>query len=194
MEAARTEPTGSSSIRTIAIVIGVVVVGLIALLAFGGGDQITERNGTLGKRVPLVQGMPLDGLAGTSVNSDGEPIAYSIDAENGSWVLVNFFATWCAGCIVEHPELVALEGWGQSNNLSLVAVVFDDADTAAIQKFFRDRGGNWPVLRSPGSAIDFQISLIPESFLVAPSGLVVEHYVGGLSAADVQATIDEFST
>lgn len=194
MEVMEPEAPASNSIRAVAIGIGVVVVGLIALLAFGGGDQLTERNGTLGKRVPLVQGMPLEGLAGTSVNVDGEPVAYSIDAQNGSWVLVNFFATWCAGCIVEHPELVALDDWGQSNNLSLVAVVFDDADTPAIQQFFRDRGGNWPVLRSPRSAIDFEISLIPESFLVAPSGLVVEHYIGGLSAADVQATIEEFSS
>ncbi len=187
------QPAGTSSIRLAAIVTGVVVVGLVALLAFGGGDQFVERNGTLGKRVPLVQGMPLDGVAGTSVNSAGEPVAYSIDAEAGSWVLVNFFATWCAGCIVEHPELVALEGWGESNNLSLVAVVFDDPDTDAIQQFFTDRGGNWPVLVSPRSAVDFEISLIPESFLVAPSGLVVEHYVGGLTAASVQETIEELS-
>ena len=195
MEVAVEEPSrSSSSIRLVAIVIGVVVVGLIALLAFGGGDQLVEQNGTLGKRVPIVEGMPLDGLAGTSVNSAGEPTAYSIDAEAGGWVLVNFFATWCAGCVVEHPELVALESWGESNNLGLVAVVFDDPDTAAIQQFFADRGGNWPVLVSSRSAIDFEISLIPESFLVAPNGLVVEHYIGGLSASEVQATIEELNS
>ena len=187
------EPTDSNTIRTVAIVVGVVVVGLIGLLAFGGSDLGAEPNATLGKRVPLVQGMPIEGLAGTSVNQAGEPVAYSIDAKTGEWTLVNFFATWCTGCIVEHPELVDLEAWGVDNNLGIVAVVFDDPNTEAIKAFFAERGGNWPVLNSPRSAVDFQISQIPESFLVAPSGLVVEHYVGGLSAAEVQTTIAELS-
>jgi thiol-disulfide isomerase/thioredoxin len=184
----------SSAVRTAAIVVGVVIVGLVGLLAFGGSDLGAEPNATLGKRVPLVQGMPIEGLEGTSVNQSGEPISYSIDAKTGEWTLVNFFATWCAGCIVEHPELVALEAWGQTNNLGIVAVVFDDPDTAAIKAFFTEQGGGWPVLNSPRSAVDFQISQIPESFLVAPSGLVVEHYIGGLSATEVQATISELTS
>ncbi|MFW2383317.1 MAG: TlpA family protein disulfide reductase [Acidimicrobiales bacterium] len=186
--------TNSSTIRTIAIVVGVVIVGLVGLLAFGGSDLGAQPNATLGKRVPLVQGMPIEGLAGTSVNQAGEPVAYSIDAKTGQWTLVNFFATWCTGCIVEHPELVKLEAWGTDNDLGIVAVVFDDPNTGAIQRFFTEQGGNWPVLDSPRSAVDFQISQIPESFLVAPNGLVVEHYVGGLSAAEVQATIAELTT
>ncbi len=186
--------SGPGAIRIVAIVVGVVVVGLVGLLAFGDSDLGAEPNATLGKRVPLVQGIPIAGLEGTSVNQAGEPVTYSIDAKTGEWTLVNFFATWCAGCIVEHPELVELEAWGQTNNLGIVAVVFDDPNTEAIKAFFAERGGNWPVLNSPRSAVDFQISQIPESFLVAPSGLVVEHYIGGLSAAEVQATISELTS
>ncbi len=186
------EPAATSPIRLAAAVIGVVVVGLIGLLAFGGSDLGAEPNNTLGKRVPLVQGMPI--VPGSSVNDVGEPIAYSIDAKAGEWTLINFFATWCVGCIVEHPELVELEAWGAANNLGIVAVVFDDPDTEAITEFFAERGGSWPVLRSPRSAIDFQIAQIPESFLVAPSGLVVEHYIGGLTASEVQDTIQELTS
>ena len=186
--------TGSSSIRSIAVAVGVVIVGLVGLLAFGGNNLGAEPNATLGKRVPLVQGMPIEGLEGTSVNRAGEPVAYSIDAQTGEWVLVNFFATWCTGCIVEHPELVELEAWGQDNDLGIVAVVFDDPNTDAIKEFFAERGGNWPVLNSPRSAVDFQIAQIPESFLVAPSGLVVEHYIGGLTASEVRATVAELTS
>ncbi len=181
----------SSNIRSIAIAIGIVCVALIALLAFGRGDLDAQPHPLLGQKVPQVQGMPLEGLAGTSVNTEGSPIPYDIDAEVGDWVLVNFFATWCAGCIVEHPDLVELEAWGQSNDLSLVAVLFDDPDTDAVTRFFDREGGNWPVLESPRSAIDFQIAQIPESFLVAPNGQVIEHYIGGLRAFQVQETIAE---
>jgi thiol-disulfide isomerase/thioredoxin len=188
------EPAGSNTIRTVALMVGVVIVGLVGLLAFGGNNLGAQPNATLGNRVPLVQGMPIEGLEGTSVNQAGAPVAYSIDAKTGEWTLVNFFATWCTGCIVEHPELVELESWGQANNLGIVAVVFDDPNTEAIKAFFAERGGNWPVLNSPRSAVDFQIAQIPESFLVAPSGLVVEHYIGGLTASDVQKSIAELTS
>lgn len=186
-------PPGRTSIRTASIVVGLVVMALIVLLAVGGGDPEGESSAVLGRRVPAIVGVPLEGLAGDSVDGAGNLVRYNIDARRGEWVLVNFFATWCPGCITEHPELVALERWGGDNRLSIVAVVFDDPDTGAIQAFFADQGGGWPVIDDPGAAIEFQIAQIPESFLVAPSGLVVEHYVGGLSATAVRQTIEELS-
>lgn len=185
--------TASRSVRIISLAVGLVVFCLVILLAVGDGDAVSESSGMLGKRVPRVAGMPIDGLAGYSVDADGAARAYDIDEHRGEWVLVNFFATWCPGCIVEHPELVALEQWGLSNNLTLAAVVFDDPNTSAIQDFFAEEGGNWPVIRSAATAVDFQIAQIPESFLVAPNGQVIEHFIGGLKAEAVTTTIDELT-
>lgn len=185
--------TTSRSVRIVSLAVGLVVFGLVILLAFGGGAAAPERSGVLGQRVPRVEGMPIEGLAGYSVDADGAARTYDIDEHRGEWVLINFFATWCPGCIVEHPELVALEQWGVINNLTLAAVVFDDPNTSAIQDFFAEEGGNWPVIRSATTAVDFQIAQIPESFLVAPNGQVIEHFIGGLKADDVRATIGELT-
>lgn len=184
----------NGTIRIISAGVGLVVFCLVILLAFGGGDAAPERSAVLGQRVPRVVGMPIEGLAGYSVSADSAARAYDIDEHRGEWVLINFFATWCAGCIVEHPELVALEQWGLSNNLTLTAVVFDDQNTSAIQDFFQREGGDWPVIRNAATAIDFQVAQIPESFLVAPNGQVIEHFIGGLKADDVKATISELSS
>ena len=183
--------TSSRTVRIISLAVGLVVFGLVILLAVGGGNAGPERSAVLGQRVPRVVGMPIEGLAGYSVNADATARFYDIDNHRGEWVLINFFATWCPGCIVEHPELVALEQWGLSNNLTLAAVVFDDPNTSAIQDFFAKEGGNWPVIRSATTAVDFQIAQIPESFLVAPNGQVIEHFIGGLEADDVKTTIGE---
>lgn len=164
--------------RKIAAVVGVIVLAMIVLLARGGvGEQPEEANGLLGKRVPLMAGAAVDGRD------------YDIDDLRGEWVLVNFFGTWCPPCVAEHPELVALESWGEENTrLSLVSVAFND-NPEDVQRFFNDFGGSWPVLDDANLSVAFEISNVPESFLIAPSGVVVQHFIGGIVAGDVQESI-----
>ena len=163
--------------RTIAGGVGVVVLALIALFALGGGDDESTSSRLLGLRVPAVSGTSADGTS------------FDIDDQRGTWVLVNFFGTWCPPCVAEHPELVELEAWGEeTGRLSLVSVAFNDRPDD-VRAFFDEYGGAWPVLDDANLSVEFQIAMVPESFLVAPSGLVVQHFTGGIEAADVQASI-----
>ncbi len=157
--------------RKISIAVGVVLVGLIGLLALSGGnDDGTGVSPLLQQRTPSV--------AGTAMSGE----QFDIDDHRGSWVLANFFATWCAPCVTEHPELVALEQWGESNDLELVSVVFNDP-VERVETFFAERGGTWPVLNEPSIPIDFSVAQVPETFIVSPSGQVVLHLQGGVEAA-----------
>lgn len=165
--------------RTIGAIVGVAVIGMIALFAFGGGGDDNDTNRLLGQRVPAVSGSAVDGTG------------YDIDDHRGEWVLINFFGTWCPPCVAEHPELVTLETWGADNGrLTLMSVAFNEPGGAeAVAEFFDDFGGSWPVLDDANLSVEFQISQVPESFLIAPSGLVVQHFTGGIRAEDVQASI-----
>lgn len=156
-----------------------VVLGLVALFAVGSGeDEDAGTSDLLGGRVPLVAGSTLDG--GT----------YDIDDARGDWVLVNFFATWCPGCIAEHPELIAFDEWGEeTGRAEVVAVVFNDPPDA-VASFFSENGGDWPVLDEPSVPVAFQVSRIPESFLVSPSGQVVQHVRGEVDAAALISAIE----
>jgi cytochrome c biogenesis protein CcmG/thiol:disulfide interchange protein DsbE len=168
----------SSSLRWGAVAVGVVVMALVALLAFGSDDRLDPANDVLGRRVPDVSGPTLDG--GT----------YDIDDARGKWVIVNFFATWCPGCVNEHPELVAFNQWAeQTGRAEVVAVVFNDpAD--AVRAFFDENGGGWPVVDNPALALEFQVAQIPETFVVAPSGQVVEHIQGEVRAGPLIELIE----
>jgi cytochrome c biogenesis protein CcmG/thiol:disulfide interchange protein DsbE len=159
------------SLRWAALAVGLVIVALVALLAFGTDDRLDAGGQVVGGRVPEVSGPTLDG--GT----------YDIDDARGKWVIVNFFATWCPGCIAEHPELVALDRWAnETGQAEVVAVVFNDpADL--VRAFFAENGGSWPVVDDPGAALDFHVAQIPETFVVSPSGEVVEHIQGEVRAA-----------
>ncbi|MDH3678523.1 MAG: TlpA family protein disulfide reductase [Acidimicrobiia bacterium] len=161
---------GGSRVRWVSAGVAVFIVALIGVLAVGSDDRLAATNDVLGQRVPEVSGPSLTGGR------------YDIDNARGTWVVVNFFATWCAGCINEHPELIAFNQWAESTGeAELVAVVFNDpAD--AVAAFFDENGGGWPVLDEPGIAIDFQVAQIPETFVIAPSGQVVQHIQGEVTA------------
>ncbi len=163
--------------RRISSFVGAGLVALIVLFALAGGDDGADRSRLLGRRVPELSGETLDGQR------------YNIDNSRGDWVLVNFFATWCVGCVREHPELVELERWGQDNGLEVVSVVFDD-DSDRVRAFFDERGGAWPVLQDSSAAVTFQIAQIPESFLVSRAGVVIQHTVGGVSADDIKSIVE----
>ena len=153
-------------------------MALIAVLAAGPGDRQVQPNQLLGQRVPPVSGPTLDGGS------------YDIDDARGRWVVVNFFATWCAGCIREQPELLAFDQWARdTGRAEVVAVVFNDP-AESVQAFFAENGGGWPVLDEPSLPIKFQVSQIPETFVVSPSGQVVEHIPGEIKADDLIALIE----
>lgn len=173
----------SNSIRIGALIVGFVLIGIIALFAFGRTEDTVEVSPAVGQLVPRIEGVSLA----------GEP--FDIDDLRGQWVVVNLFATWCVPCQVEHPELVAFsEEHSALGDPSLVSVVFAD-DDETVRAFFEERGGDWPVLGQQYSpvVIEFGATAVPETFLVAPNGLVVERLLGGVTSAELNRIIASYS-
>jgi cytochrome c biogenesis protein CcmG/thiol:disulfide interchange protein DsbE len=111
-------------------------------------------------------------------------------------VLVNFFATWCAPCKAEHPELVS---FAQRHRLrgdaEVVSVAFNE-QPSEVQAFFDANGGDWPVIAegNGGFALEYGVVKLPESYLIAPDGTVVYKFEGGVRADDVDSVIEQLST
>ncbi|HAB55115.1 MAG TPA: TlpA family protein disulfide reductase [Cellvibrionales bacterium] len=61
------------------------------------------------------------GLAEKDSNTEAE---FSIDNYKGKWLILNYWAEWCAPCIKEIPELNTLDN-DYSADLDVVAVNFD---------------------------------------------------------------------
>ena len=173
--------TGLGPARLTSIIVGLVVAALVVLFAVGRDDPANGVSALLGSRTPAVEGEALNGGS------------FDIDDHRGSWVLVNFFATWCPPCVAEHPELVELEAWGvERGDLQLVSVVFNDPPEA-VAEFFAERGGSWPVIDNPTVAVDYRVAQVPESFLVSPAGQVILHVEGQLAASEIKQLIEEAS-
>lgn len=161
----------SHAARNAAIVVGVVLVALIAVLATRRAAEPASTR-IVGQAAPEVTGRTLDGST------------FRLSNRRGEWVLVNFFATWCVPCRIEHPELVKFAAEHANDPVQVVSVAFSD-QADAIQSFFAENGGTWPVLPADtGSiALDYGITGVPETYVVAPNGQVIARLEGVTQAA-----------
>lgn len=164
-----------------AAIVAVVVAIFVVLLATSDTQQTGAVNfEILGEVAPPIEG--------PTINAGD----YSLDEQRGEWVLVNFFASWCVGCRVEHPELVELSERHQDDGVQIVAVMFGDTEENA-REFFNELGGNWPALVEDTGriAIDYGVTAVPETVLISPAGRVVNKWLGasGVTADSIDAVI-----
>ena len=177
---------GTSRWRTawIALPLAVAVALLVVVLATR--DSAVERNASspiLGGLAPAVKG----------VTTVGEP--FDLDQWRGRWVIVNFFQSTCVPCIIEHPELIAFsERHAVSGDARVVSVTFDDT-AENVRRFFEVNGGDWPVLVEGAreAAVAYGVTGVPESYLVAPSGVVVWKQLGGVTADGIDDVIAQLT-
>ena len=75
--------------------------------------------------------------------------------------------------------------------VSLGRAAFDDKTDDA-RAFFEEHGGTWPVIDDPENRIGvaFGVAQVPETFVIAPDGTVVQRYAGGVT----RAALDELIT
>jgi cytochrome c biogenesis protein CcmG/thiol:disulfide interchange protein DsbE len=177
------EPRTGHLARWVSLAVGLVLVGFVVLLATRDTGVRALDSPIVGELVPPVSGPTLGG--GT----------YDIDDHRGQWVVVNFFASWCGPCRVEHPQLVELERrHAEAGDLELVSVAFDDTEEDAAA-FFEELGGDWPVLveGTGATGIDFGVTGVPETYLVAPDGTVVAKWVSAVTADGIDAAIADLT-
>ncbi|NLD75336.1 MAG: redoxin family protein [Acidimicrobiales bacterium] len=166
-----------------AIAVGVVVALLVVLLATR--EPAADRKSTsqlIGQQAPAIGGEPLL----------GDP--FDIGATD-RWVVVNFFASWCVPCVEEHPELVAFsEEHAETGDARVVSVVYSDKEEDVLD-FFGRFGGDWTVFDSDQgrTALDWGVARVPESYLVAPTGVVVAWFVSGVTQTELNAVIDRYT-
>lgn len=112
--------------------------------------------------------------------TDAVPVKLSNAEFAGKPFLVNFFASWCAGCQVEHPYLMTLAKQG---DITLVGVDYKDAD-ADVRQWLGARGNPYaPILvdLDGRTGINFGVYGVPETFLISAEGRVLHKHVGALT-------------
>jgi len=123
----------------------------------------------IGDAVPVYAARTLDGKA-VRIGA-GEPLT-----------LLNLWATWCAPCRREFPEIEKLQRQYRARGLRVVAVSIDRGGDGAVRAFIRRMGVTFTVVHDSTGGIEraFRATGVPESFLISGDGHLRWHRAGPL--------------
>ena len=105
----------------------------------------------------------------------------SLAEYRGRYVLLNFWATWCAPCREEMPSLDRLQADLGSDRFAVVSVAVGRNPVPAINRFFAEQGiANLPKLRDPKQQLAGAMGArgLPVTVLVDPEGREIARLTG----------------
>lgn len=107
----------------------------------------------------------------------------------GEPFIVNFFASWCTPCVIEHPHLMKIKADGTP----IIGIAFKDTPEA-IQAFLKKHGNPYSAIvydDGSGASIALGITGVPESYAINRNQIIRMRHQGPLEDPSVITTFLE---
>lgn len=115
----------------------------------------------------------------------------SLSDYRGEWVVVNYWATWCAPCRKEIPELSALHD--EREGLTVLGLAYEELEDEDFFAFLEDFEVTYPILKvdvyDPPEPFGAPKAL-PTTIILDPSGKSVKAFLGPVTRESIEAFID----
>lgn len=155
----------------------------LAFLAFASVAWVGLRRDNPDELPSALIGHDAPDLARTTALRD-DPAPRDEDLSAPGVKLVNFWASWCGPCRVEHPILDDLAAEG----IPVIGVNYKDAPEQALG-FLADLGDPYTKIGADSSGrtgLDWGIYGVPETFVIGPDGKVLLRHPGPLTRQIVE--------
>ena len=109
----------------------------------------------------------------------------------GEWVVVNYWATWCAPCRKEMPELSALHE--QRSDVTVLGLAYEDVEDNDFMEFLQESPVTYPILMVDVYAPPEPFGaprVLPTTIILDREGRAVKSYLGPVTREAIERFID----
>lgn len=175
------------------------VLGLALLLGLGGCQSESENTPETAPRTSS------EAKAGTSYETNPRPApdlelttmdgqTMNLANQNGKVVLVNFWATWCAPCRREIPDLIDLYANLKSDGLVIIGIAVDQEGAEVVEPFVKEQEVNYPIVLDPDQSTESHFDAmygLPTTYVVNPDGQIVQRILGVFPIEKMRPRLEE---
>jgi thiol-disulfide isomerase/thioredoxin len=133
--------------------------------------------------------MPLLAHATGFTLKDTKGRTHTLAGYQGKWVLVNLWATWCAPCLTEMPELEALSK--SRNDVVVLGLAVDGQNARRVMQFAEKLNVTYPIIAGDDRmARQFKTRGYPTSILYDASGIQVLVREGPVTRQEIEDALE----
>lgn len=115
---------------------------------------------------------------------------YDLTAHHGRWQVVNYWATWCAPCRKEMPELDALHR--ERADIEVLGLAFEEIEPGDMREFLESRPVSYPIaivdVYAPPPAFEVPRGM-PMTYLLDPHGRIAHRWLGPVTRAEIELQV-----
>ena len=162
------------------------LIGLIAFFALSAGFFTYNRLTDQGQGTTPSDSRAL--LSTDFLDVDGEQ--HSLRQWNGQILVVNFWATWCAPCREEIPELIKLQEEFSQKGAQVIGIAIDR--TEPVRAYAREMNINYPILLAEAQGIALSQKLgnqkgaLPFTIILDENGKLMHRKLGKVSYSELR--------
>lgn len=167
------------------------IFAILAIFALFAGIYLGNK-----KYTPSVAEHPVSQAFFNLQLADSKAQTHKLSEWQNQFLVVNFWATWCAPCVEEMPELNELQQEFKGKDIQILGLAIDSASN--VQEFQKKLGVTYPLLLAgvDGSELTRkmgnQAGGLPFTALINKQGKIVKTYLGRLKIKELRADITKF--
>lgn len=178
-------------------------LGLVVLLVACGGEKsggekssdsdAPSSSSTSGPLPGKVQDVDPEPVPGLTLETMAGP-SLDLADQDGRVLLVNFWATWCAPCREEIPDLNDLHAELEDDGLRIIGIALDRQGREKVEPFAEKLSIKYPIVIDAEGTAESEFGPIPglpTTIVVDPDGQITNRVVGIFPVDEMKPTIEE---